>query len=190
MNKILKVLSGLITFCLSVLLILSLYLMVSSKVTGGQPVIFGHELMLVLSGSMEPGISTGSVVGIERTSEKTQFKKGDVITFYSPIKENTIITHRIVDVQGSGEFTEYFTKGDNNESVDPRPVSAQRVIGKFSGLHVPYAGHILNFLQSKSGIALSLILPGLILIIYNIISLVRLLGSMENSKVKQTDHVA
>lgn len=182
MKLALKIFNHIVSAVLVLVLIFSFYIMLSSKITGGQPSIFGNQLMLVLSGSMEPNISTGSVVGVKAVNDKTNLKKDDVITFYSPIKENTIVTHRIIDVKGTGEFTEYITQGDNNQTEDPRPVPAQKVIGKFSGLEIPYLGYVLQFLQSKSGIALSLIIPGLILIIYNVISLWRAFSKAAEGK--------
>ncbi|WP_370222905.1 signal peptidase I SipW [Cytobacillus sp.] len=182
MKLALKIFNHIVSAVLVLVLICSFYIMLSSKITGGQPSIFGNQLMLVLSGSMEPNISTGSVVGVKAVNDKTNLKKDDVITFYSPIKENTIVTHRIIDVKGAGEFTEYITQGDNNQTEDPRPVPAQKVIGKFSGLEIPYLGYVLQFLQSKSGIALSLIIPGLILIIYNVISLWRAFSKAAEGK--------
>ncbi|NEU29563.1 signal peptidase I [bacterium LRH843] len=180
-----RIFTGSITFILVVILIVSLYITISSKVTGGQPSVFGNELMLVLSGSMEPAIQTGSVVGVKEIVDKTALEKGDIVTFYSPIKENTIVTHRIIDVVGSGQFVEYITKGDNNETADPLPVPSELMIGKYSGLHVPYAGYILEFVQSKNGIAFGLIIPGLLLILYNVISLWRIFGKMESAKPDQ-----
>ncbi|UTE77537.1 signal peptidase I SipW [Rossellomorea sp. KS-H15a] len=170
-KKALKIVNHFISTLLIIILLCSFYVMISSKVSGGQPTIFGNQLMLVLSGSMEPTIDTGSVVGVKEVKDTTNLKKGDIVTFYSPIKKNTIVTHRIIDVKGEGEFTQYITKGDNNETDDPRPVPSSKIIGKYSGINVPYVGYILQFLQSKNGIALSLILPGMIIIIYNIISL-------------------
>jgi signal peptidase I len=182
MKIVLKIVNHIVSAVLVLVLICSFYIMLSSKITGGQPSIFGNQLMLVLSGSMEPNIATGSVVGVKAVDDKTSLKKDDIITFYSPIKENTIVTHRIIDIKGTGEFTEYITKGDNNQTEDPRPVPAQKVIGKFSGLEIPYLGYVLQFLQSKSGIALSLIIPGLILIIYNVISLWRAFSEAAEGK--------
>jgi signal peptidase I len=171
LKKTIKIINHLVSTILILILLCSFYVMISSKITGGQPSIFGNQLMLVLSGSMEPSISTGSVVGVKPVENTSKLKKGDVITFYSPIKKDTIVTHRIIDVVGQGDFTQYLTKGDNNQTDDPRPVPHTKVIGKYSGVNVPYLGYILEFLQSKNGIALSLILPGMIIIIYNIISL-------------------
>ncbi|WP_053366863.1 signal peptidase I [Bacillus sp. FJAT-27245] len=168
MKMVLRIFSKLITLSLVVILLISLYVMVSSRITGGQPSIMGNQLMLVLSGSMEPNIQTGSVVGIKPIENLSLLNKGDIITFYSPIHEDKrIITHRIKEVRGQGDFLEFITQGDNNPAQDPMPVPAHNVIGKFSGIDIPYAGYILKFLQSKKGIALSLIIPSILIIIYN-----------------------
>ncbi|MYL34526.1 signal peptidase I [Pontibacillus yanchengensis] len=179
-----KVFSGLLTTVLVVVLLISMYVLVSSKATGGQPSIFGNQLMLVLSGSMEPTLSSGSIVGVKpiEDNKKADLEKGDIVTFYSPIKKNQIVTHRIIGKQGTGNFTEYLTRGDNNEVKDPMPVPASKIIGVHSGIHVPYVGYVLEFLQSKNGIALSMIIPGLILIVYNTVSLFRILTSVETKQ--------
>lgn len=188
MKIALKVFSGLISFILVFLLIVSLYIMISSRITGNQPSIFGNQLMLVLSGSMEPNIQTGSVVGVKPVNDKKLIKKGDIITFYSPIQKDRIITHRIVDRKVNGQFTEYITKGDNNQSKDPMPVSSDNIIGKYSNIQIPYAGYILGFLQSKKGIALSLILPGILLIAYNVFTLWKIFRTLDPSKKVSTDN--
>lgn len=184
MKIAIKIISNLITITLVLLLLISLYIMISSRITGNQPSIMGNQLMLVLSGSMEPSIKTGSVVGIKPldNEEKLSLKKGDVITFYSPLKKDQIVTHRVLEVKGQGDFIEYETRGDNNESKDPRPVPAEKVIGKYSGIQIPFAGYILGFLQSKKGIALSLILPGILLILYNSFTLWKLFKQWDPTK--------
>jgi signal peptidase I len=187
MKLALKILSSTVSVLLVVMLIISMWIMISSRITGSQPSIMGNQLMLVLSGSMEPELKTGSIVGIKPLEDKTSLEKGDIITFYSPIKENTIVTHRIINVKGSGQFTEYVTQGDNNKTEDPIPVSAQQVIGKYANLHIPYAGYVLNFLQSKIGIALGLIIPGLILIVYNVFALWKLFKNWDPSKEGLSD---
>jgi signal peptidase I len=193
MKITLKILSGTITTLLVILLIISMYIMVSSRITGNQPSVLGNQLMLVLSGSMEPTISTGSVVAIKPVENKTSLKANDVITFYSPIQENKIITHRILEVKGEGENTEYITQGDNNGVKDPMPIPASKVIGKYSGIQVPYAGYILEFLQSKKGIALGLIVPGLLLIIYNVFTLWKMFRQWQPSNTnpkEKTNQIA
>jgi signal peptidase I len=182
MKLALKIVSGMVTTLLVLLLIISLYIMISSRITGSQPSIMGNQLMLVLSGSMEPSLKTGSVIGVKPLQDSSSLKVGDIITFNSPIKSNTIVTHRITEIKGSGDFLEYVTKGDNNKTEDPIAVPKSMVIGKHSDIHIPYAGYILGFLQSKKGIALSLIIPGILLIVYNAFSLWRTFKKWDTTK--------
>lgn len=64
---------------------------------------------VVLSGSMEPEIPTGSVVVVD--GRKKEWNPGDVITYR---RGNMVVTHRIVEKSEEG----YYTKGDANAEED------------------------------------------------------------------------
>ena len=64
---------------------------------------------VVLSGSMEPEIPTGSVVVVD--GRKKEWNPGDVITYR---RGNMVVTHRIVEKSEEG----YCTKGDANAEED------------------------------------------------------------------------
>lgn len=152
-----------------------------TKVSGGEPNLFGYQLKTVLSGSMEPDIQTGSMIAVKPGGDMTRFTEGDVITF----KENndTLITHRIVEVIQSGENTLYRTKGDNNNGVDIEPVLSDNVVAHYTGFTVPYVGYITSFAQSKNG-AFLLIIPGILLVAYSGWTIWR---SLANLELPQTD---
>jgi signal peptidase I len=180
--KYLKIASRISTGLLIVALILAATLAISSKLSNGTPKFFGKTLMLVLSGSMEPTIKTGSGIFVKDVKDVNSLKAGDVITFKSPIKKNTIVTHRIESVKGTGQYVEYITKGDNNETADPLAVPSQYVLGKYSNIEIPYFGYISSFLQSKKGLGLALIIPGLLLIVVELISVWRFIAKWESQK--------
>ncbi len=92
---------------------------------------------IVLSGSMEPSIPTGSLVF---TFRDEQILTGDILTFQ---KQDTIITHRVVGETQDG----YITKGDANALADAGAVSMMQIIGKVF-FHIPYLGYLISFLQS------------------------------------------
>ena len=75
----------------NILLIIYILAVVPLSVCG----FFGIHPYAVVSGSMEPAISTGTMVFSKETSFKN-LKKGDVITFM--ISEDQTVTHRIVSV--------------------------------------------------------------------------------------------
>ncbi|WP_026569312.1 MULTISPECIES: signal peptidase I SipW [Sediminibacillus] len=164
MKLIMRWLSRLVTFTLFATLLFMVFVVISSKASGGEPQVMGYQLKTVLSGSMEPGIKTGSVIAVKPGGDMTRFEKGDVITFQT--EEELLITHRIVDVTTSGDNVLYETKGDNNDAADREPVLSQNVVGEYSGFTVPYVGYFISFAQSKEGSALLLILPGILLLGY------------------------
>jgi signal peptidase I len=156
------------------------FVVISSKASGGEPSILGYQLKTVLSGSMEPGIQTGSIIAIKPGGDMTRFQKGDVITFMQG--PDKLITHRIEKVQGEGKNVQYVTKGDNNNSADSNPVLPNNVVGEYKGFTIPYIGYTMNFAQTKAGAALLLVLPGLLLLTYSGITIWKTIREVEGSK--------
>jgi signal peptidase I len=176
------IITGLLTFTLIFMVIV----VISSKASGGEPNIMGYQLKTVLSGSMEPEINTGSIIAIKPGGDVNRFEKGDVITFLKP--DNTLVTHRILEVRGSGDLKQYITKGDNNEDPDQEPVLSQNIIGEYVGFTLPFVGYLLDFAKSKEGTATLLILPGMLLLIYSGITIWRAIKEIDsNSKSKTSE---
>ncbi|SFB13450.1 MULTISPECIES: signal peptidase I SipW [unclassified Bacillus (in: firmicutes)] len=185
--KVKKVFSNLITLSLILLLILMVYIVVSSKLAGGEPQAFGYQFKTVLSGSMEPGIKTGSIIVVKPVDENTKYEKDDIITF--KVDEKNLVTHRIVEVVKNANGVMYRTKGDNNKSEDMELVLSQNVVAKYVGINIPYLGYLTDYAKSQNGSALLLILPGLLLIGYSIVSIWRTISQIEkatNNKVEKS----
>ena len=83
----------------------------------GGPVLVGMRSLTVLSGSMEPVLSTGDVV-VEEVVRPQEVRVGDVITFTDPSDPNRRITHRVRSVRLDGSRARFTTKGDANDSVE------------------------------------------------------------------------
>jgi signal peptidase len=97
---------------------------------------------VVLSGSMEPAISTGDVVFVYETNP-AEISEGDVIT-YRRGETETPITHRVVEVvERPGEGPAFRTKGDANQDPDPSPVPASNVLGRVPVVSIPILGTVL-----------------------------------------------
>ncbi|ALC90199.1 hypothetical protein AM500_10695 [Bacillus sp. FJAT-18017] len=182
--KVFKIISRILSSIIVVCLVIAAILAISSRLSGGTPKFFGKTMMMVLSGSMEPKIHTGSVVFVEDIKDPSLLKVGDVITFKSPVVKDRIITHRIKEIKNTGNL-EFVTKGDNNTSDDPLTVPQQNLLGKYSNITVPYLGYIMSFLQSKKGLGISLIIPGGLLIILEMFTIWRTLASLDKPKKEQ-----
>ncbi|ASS76988.1 signal peptidase I [Tumebacillus algifaecis] len=173
MKKAMNITGKIITGFLIVLLCFNLYFVVSSKITGGEPKVFGHLLMKVLSGSMSPVFETGDLIAVKPGDLTTAYQVGDVITFRSAEDASIIITHRIIEVKVEDSFPVYLTQGDANEVSDTEPVRQAQVIGSYANFHIPKLGLFFNWVTTGPGLAIMLIIPGIVLIAGPIISLFR-----------------
>ena len=116
----------------------------------------GYDVRIVQSGSMEPAISTGSVVIIQ---ERERYQVGDVVTFGGDDARGQIpTTHRIIeDRLQEGELV-FITQGDANESPDIDPTLSSDIRGAVI-FTVPYLGYLLDFARQPLGFALIIGIP-------------------------------
>lgn len=99
---------------------------------------FTYKPIVIMSNSMVPVFSRGSVVIVQPVRSPVDIHVGDIIQYEA---ENKMITHRVVKIDTSEDDTGdlvFTTKGDNNPSKDP-PVKQSQVVGIIRST-VPYAG--------------------------------------------------
>lgn len=112
------------------------------------PIRGNYTFRVVLSGSMEPAIETGSVIA---TIPRAEYDVGEIVTFGG---SGIPTTHRIVGIEEGADGARLFvTKGDANDDEDFRRVSEGEVLGKVF-LTVPKVGYVLSMLESPTGKAL------------------------------------
>lgn len=110
------------------------------------PIVIGIKPYVVLSGSMEPEIKTGSITYIMKTVNSV-YEIGDIVMFKYE-KSTDPITHRIVNKDK--EASTYTTKGDGNTTNDATQIKQNQIIGKVA-FTIPYIGYIIHWFQSKLG---------------------------------------
>lgn len=188
MNKlklVMRILSNTLTLLLFLLLLTMIFIVISSKASGGEPEIFGNQLKTVLSGSMEPTFKTGSIIAVKAVEDPTTIKKDDVITYVQ--EDGSFVTHRVIEVIKNGENTMFQTKGDNNEDLDSQPVLAQNVSAVYTGITIPYLGYLIDFAKSSKGTAMLLIIPGILLLAYSGLTIYQAIREIEKNSKPQTD---
>lgn len=98
---------------------------------------FKYSLIVCGSNSMYGEINKGDIVFYERCDDQI-INEGQVIIFK---KDNSTIIHRVVDIEVVNGQTRYYTKGDNNESMDSGYITKSNIIGitnyKFSYIGYP-----------------------------------------------------
>lgn len=100
----------------------------------------------VATPSMEPFIKTGSIVISINKMGNSKFKKNDVVVYKIP-QNIVLVTHRIIKTINVHRKVFYITKGDNNNSEDPYPISRDEIIGKVIVV-IPYLGILLKNISS------------------------------------------
>jgi signal peptidase len=166
-----------LTLVLMAVLVISL---LQSRFTGGPPTIAGHRLYVVLSGSMSPAFEAGSLV-VVRPAEAEEIAVGDIITYREPGEGAKLTTHRVVEVEDENGL-QFITKGDANEVVDQEPVPAENLVGKVV-FAIPYAGYVADFAQSPQGLVTLVIIPGILIIVFEARNLLRYAAELERQKL-------
>ena len=171
MKIISKIVSTIITVCTLMILTVALALTV--------PGFFGYKPYIVLSGSMEPVIETGSIAYIN--THKRDAKEGDIITYRLTGDEmGGYVTHRVLAENPDGTLT---MKGDANEAEDLNHVDKQQVIGTYM-CSIPKAG----FIYQKYGKQKIIVFAAMIIFL-NILSVVfeRVVASEEEEEEENTN---
>ena len=162
-----------ITSVLVALVVIVALLLVGARLTGLQ-------VFTVLSGSMEPAYHVGSLIYVKDV-DPFELESGDVITFM--LDENTVATHRIVEVVPDEEddsVVRFRTKGDANDSVDGSLVHYKNVIGT-PVFTIPYLGYVASFIQNPPGLYYAIAFGAVLL------AMVFLPGMLDDNKKKKKD---
>lgn len=121
--------------------------LMSLLVVLGLAVLLELRPVVILSGSMEPEIPTGSIAFISGADRRGV--PGRIVAYEL---QDHLVVHRIYSGDSDGQ--NFITKGDSNDTPDPAPVSADQIRGRVIGM-VPYLGYAAMFLRSAKGLVLA-----------------------------------
>ena len=186
-KRILKLISSAIFAFLVLLIILILVYIIRVRFLAGSDRLgeVKTNFYTILTQSMYPTIKAGDIV-ITYKEDENKYNVGDVITFVSSNNGGITITHRVKEVyEVNGEYS-YKTKGDNNNTADNEIIKSQSVLGKVV-FKIPKAGYIQQFLSSKFGWIVAIVLPALAIIISDIVKLFRSIGGNKYNKYLNTE---
>lgn len=128
------------------------------------PQFAGYYPMIVLSGSMEDTIMTGDLI-VGKAAEIEEVSVGDIISFYDG---NSVVTHRVIEIETVDGEIRLTTQGDNNNTADSKKVTKDNLIGKYIRLF-PGLGNIAMFMQTTQGLLICVVCPIVLFIVYDVI---------------------
>ena len=171
--RALQLITSLVVICLLLGLVLILF----------APRWWGIDLRGVASGSMAPTIPVGAMVVIQPV-EIEEILPGDIITFQSPEVMDTVVTHRVVEVSVVGGERVFRTQGDANEDPDLNFLPASKVLGRVL-FDLPYLGYLSQFIRTRQGWFLIVIIPAAILILMEVVGILKIIWSGDQQKSRE-----
>ena len=173
-NKAVKIIVNVLV-CIVIILATCITLITISSQKNGCFRIFKSIPLTMKDSSMEPTIKKGSLI-ITKEYKNNDIKEGDVISYRSIDENNTleIKTGRVKTIITVNEQTTYITEFDNKEYTDSEQVNSKNVISIWNGKKVSTLGSIIDFLNTKVGFFICIIVPLALLFIYQLYKFIML----------------
>lgn len=147
-----------------------IYVMVLSA-QGKAVNVFGHSILKVVTGSMEPTLRVDDYIIIRKT-DPSDLAEGDIISFYSDQSDirGKLVTHRIVGVDEDGRF---ITRGDANPTEDSTHADPDKIAGKFVR-KARFFMWVNTFTDARKLILLLVMIPTTFIALYEMKSVMKL----------------
>ena len=157
-----------------------------STVDKNDRTIFGYRFYIVKSDSMslsdknadlDVHFNAGDIVVAKTVKDPASLQPGTIISFISSNNDESYgetITHMIRRVEKDGDrVVGYVTYGTNKDTDDEAVVEPSYILGEYAG-KLPGVGYFFAFVKSTPGYILCILVPFLLLILYNGVDAVRL----------------
>ena len=168
------------------ILIINCTLIIKSLIYEDEVPSFGGRIpLIVLTESMEPDIMAGDLIICRVPSAEDLdaiVPEETVISFFDPTsKGNSIVTHKVKEIEIKDGKRYYRTYGINNNSPDRVLVPEENIVGIYTGVSLGGLGHVAMFMQSTAGLIICIFVPLAALITFEI------LHRKKQDKAKDTD---
>ena len=158
--------------------------------------IFGVKFYIVQTDSMslsennkdmDVHFNAGDIVIIKNVDDPRALQEGDVIAFMSTnsVSYGETVTHMIREVKKTeeGKVLGYVTYGTNTGTDDEALVEPEYVLGAYSG-KLPGVGNFFAFVKSTPGYIVCILVPFLLLILYNGVNVIRLFRKYKREQME------
>lgn len=164
-RRISTIIGVIICLILVPILAMNLTIIVKSYINPNEvPDFFGIKPFIVITGSMEGTIDGGDLI-ITKTVAPSTLEVGDIISYKI---ENSVITHRIVEITEVDGETAFIMKGDANNTEDEEPVTFDQVESVYL-FRIAKLGSLAMYIQTPVGMLVFIGIPLCCFILYDII---------------------
>lgn len=158
--------------------------------------IFGVKFYIVQTDSMslsennkdiDVHFNAGDIVIIKNVKDSRALQAGEIIAFMSTnsVSYGETVTHMIREVKKTedGKVLGYVTYGTNTGTDDEALVEPEYVLGVYSG-KLPGVGKFFAFVKSTPGYIVCILIPFLLLILYNGVNVIRLFRKYKREQME------
>ena len=210
------ILNTVINILIVVILVVSILVAVmalSSRASGGLSHIFGYTIEIIQTDSMKGGsdkyeggdFSAGDVIIGKYTQYifTEEYNEGDIVTFMEVLEDvdaekKQPVCHRIIEVAEYQGTRCYRTQGDNTLAPDQdaddlasylraEDIGSVFYSDDYHGLVLKGFGNVLNFIQSKLGFFLVVLLPMIFFFLYELIRVIFNAANYKNEKKREEE---
>lgn len=158
--------------------------------------IFGYKFYIVKTDSMSLSdknadldihFDAGDIVVVKNAADPRSLQAGEVIAFMSTnqVSFGETVTHMIREakVTSDGKLIGYVTYGTNTGTDDEAIVEPEYVLGVYAG-KLPGVGNFFAFVKSTPGYIICILIPFLLLILYNGVNVIRLFRKYKREQME------
>ena len=197
-KKIMNILIKVVTWLLVVFTVsMMIFTIVTvTTVDRNDRAIFGIKFYIVQTDSMSKSelnadldthFNAGDIVIIKNVKDPKALQAGDIIAFMSTNSASygETVTHMIREVKknNEGRVLGYVTYGTNTGVDDEALVEPEYVLGAYAG-KLPEVGHFFAFVKTTPGYIICILVPFLLLILYNGVNVIRLFRKYKREQME------
>ena len=188
MKKVLKTIANVLSWIILLLALLVTVLVFSSGRNNGVANLFGYIPLTVESDSMKPTFEQGDLIICKEIDNLDTLQIGDVITFWTIIDGRKVKnTHRITQINEFESTKSFITRGDGNLIDDEMPAYAGDLIGKWTDVRISNLGTVMNFLRTKTGFFVCILIPMAIFFLFELYKFIVVLIEVKRPPVPEID---
>ena len=154
--------------------------------------IFGYGFLSVQSNSMfgnlDDSFEKGDMIFVKilDETERENLSVGDIVTYYD-MSIRAFNTHRIVEINLEDDYlvtqADYNSVSESTNTAPDQPISINQAIAVYDG-HAANLGATLDYVQSPTGFAVVVILPVVLILLYEGFILFRNIMALNKEKLE------
>ena len=187
LKKIGKFLLDILFVIVVIIAIIMIMLSINSNQEGISSFL-GFTPFSIETNYMEPTIMSVDLIIVKQNIDRNNLEKDDIVSYFTMYKgEKKVQTSRIIEVRKTPNMISYITEGDNQKDKERKEIAPGDIIGLYTGTKIAKWGTFYEFLNSKSGFLICIIIPLFIFFVYQFIKFIKVIKEMNESRKKEEE---